>query len=119
MYSANLYPHNVLNEKVVGRMISILILTDELHEWEQKIRNCLQILRSRKTNVGYHLENQIFVVDIEDDVGCNRQRRRYSHIILDKPVHKDFETTIIRPLVSNPVIHTKRYLEILSTDIAK
>lgn len=100
-------------------MISILILTDDILEWVQKIKCCLNTLRERKTEVGYHLENPMFTVDIENDTSSNRQQRRYSHIIFDKDIQEDYEKIVIRPLISNPVIHTKRYLKILSVDIAK
>lgn len=100
-------------------MISILILTNDVIGWTNKFHCCLHTLRERKTNDGYHLENPLFVVDIENDISKNRKRRRYSHIIIDKPIPNDYEVAVIRPLVSNPVIHTNRYLQILSTDIAK
>lgn len=89
-------------------MISILILTDDTLEWVQKIKCCLNTLRERKTYVGYHLENPMFTVDIENDTSFNRPRRRYSHIILDKYVPENYENIVIRSLISNPVIHTKR-----------
>ena len=100
-------------------MISILILTDDVIGWTNKIHCCLHTLREHKTNDGYHLENPLFFVDIENDINENRKRRRYSHIIIDKPIPNDYEVAVIRPLISNPVIHTNRYLQILSTDIAK
>lgn len=100
-------------------MISILILTDNASEWVQKIKCCLNTLRECKTKVGYHLENSMFMVDIENDTRFNRKRRRYSHIIFDKCIQKDYEETVIRPLISNPVIYTTRYLKVLSVDTAK
>ena len=90
-------------------MISILVLTDDIVEWVNKFQCCLHTIRERKTSVGYHLENPLFFVDIENDTGLERQRRRYSHIILDKQISNDFETIVIRPLISNPVIHTKNF----------
>ena len=100
-------------------MISILILTNDVIGWTNKFHCCLHTLRERKTNDGYYLENPLFVVDIENDISKNRKRRRYSHIIIDKPIPNDYEVAVIRSLISNPVIHTNRYLQILSTDIAK
>ena len=85
-------------------MISILILTDNAIDWEQEIRNSLSIFRECKTSNGYHIENRLFTVDIMDDV---TGRKRYSHIIIDKPVDKYAENIVLRPLISNPVIHTK------------
>lgn len=67
-------------------MISILILTNDVIGWANKFHCCLHTLRERKTNDGYHLENPLFVVDIENDISKNRKRRRYSHIIIDKPI---------------------------------
>lgn len=99
--------------------VSILVLTNDVPEWVDKFHCCLHTLRERKTSDGYHLENPLFVVDIESGTSGNRKMRRYSHIIIDKPIPNDYEGIVIRPLVSNPVIHTKRYLEIISTDIAK
>lgn len=89
-------------------MISILILTDDIPVWVQKIKCCLNTLREHKTDSGYHLENPIFTVDIENDISFNRKQKRYSHIILDKDIQKDYEKIAIRPLISNPVVHTKR-----------
>lgn len=100
-------------------MINILILTNDVIEWTNKFHCCLRTLREHKTSDGYHLENPLFVVDIESDINENRKRRRYSHIIIDKPIPNDYEIAVIRPLISNPVIHTRRYLKILSTDITK
>lgn len=88
-------------------MISILILTDDTGEWARKVRNSLNVLRARTASGGYHIENPLFTVDImSDDVTA---RRRYSHIIIDKPVHQDFENIVLRSLISSPIIHTEKY----------
>ena len=100
-------------------MISILILTDDVVGWINKIHCCLHTFRERKTSDGYHLENPLFIVDIESDTGERRKRRRYSHIIIDTPMSSDYEKSVIRPLVSNPLIYTNRYLQNLSTDISE
>lgn len=75
-------------------MISILILTNDVIGWTNKFHCCLHTLRERKTNDGYHLENPLFVVDIENDISKNRKRRRYSHIIIDKPIPNDYEVAM-------------------------
>ena len=85
-------------------MINILILTDNIGEWERKMRDTLNVLRGYRTSNGYHIDNLLFSVDIMDDVSG---RKRYSHIIIDKPVNKYAESIVLRPLISNPVIHTK------------
>lgn len=90
-------------------MIRILIFTDKTGEWKQNICSCLNVLREHKIPDGYHIENPLFTVDIVSDATSFRKFHRYSHIILDKPVCQDFEKCIIRPLISNPVIHTQRF----------
>lgn len=90
-------------------MISILVLTDNVTEWVDKFHCCLCTLREHKTSNGYHLENPVFFVDIESDTSKNRKGRRYSNIIIDKPIQNDYERAVVCPLALNPVIHTKRY----------
>lgn len=85
-------------------MISILILTDNIDEWGRKMRDALNVLRGHRTSNGYHIDNLLFSADIMSDV---HGRKRYSHIIIDKPINKDVESIVLRPLISNPVIHTK------------
>ena len=85
-------------------MISILILTDNICEWEMKIQDSVNVSRELRTSDGYHIENCLFTVDIMSDV---TGRERYSHIIVDKPVDRYVDAVVLRPLISTPVIYTK------------
>lgn len=90
-------------------LISILVLTDDVPEWVNKFHQCLYTVRERKTKDGYHLENPLFVVDIESDVENKLAGSRYTYIIVDKPVPRDYEQTVLRPFIIMNIEHTERY----------
>ncbi len=89
--------------------LKILIITDDQGEWLLKIGHSMCQVKILNSSDGIHCENPMFVVDILSDIARERPMQRYSHVIIDKPVGKVFEDSVIRPLISNPVIHTSRY----------
>lgn len=93
-------------------MIKIMIITDDITEWVQKIKDNIANCNIRKQPSGYYfIYNELFNIIIQSNPVFNIRGREFSCIIIDKYISSVTKELDLRPLLKHSLIETTKALE--------
>lgn len=89
----------------MNSQITILILTENISNWKNRILKNLKILKYKKCVNGLIIETDLFVFKLMSTFPINSKASVYSIAILDKYIDSDIEYNIIRPCVKRHILY--------------
>lgn len=92
-------------------MIGVLVVTDNIKEWENKFQSCMKFTSKRRDIYSneFYFANGVFSIYIVKSVKEQARGYRWSAIILDKPIDTEF----LRPCIYSVVKTDNYYKEIV------
>lgn len=96
-------------------MIGVLVVTDNIKEWEDKFQACMKFTSERRDIYSneFYFKNEVFSIYIVKSIEEQKRGYRWSVIILDKPIDTEIEFQFLRPSICSVVKTDNYYKELV------
>lgn len=96
-------------------MIGVLVVTDNIKEWEDKFQSCMKFTSKRRDIYSneFYFANEVFSIYIVKSVKEQVRGYRWNAIILDKLIDTEIEFQCLRPRIYSVVKTDNYYKEIV------
>lgn len=96
-------------------MIGVLVVTDNIKEWEDKFQACMKFTSKRHDIYSneFYFANEVFSIYIVKSIKEQVRGHEWSAIILDKPIDTEIEFHFLRPRIHSVVKTDNYYKELV------